>query len=116
MIQKLTILNPSTVVGFFNSKTFHVYTKKIKNNFCFTKNSIRFVQKKNSKLSGKKIFSFFTKPVFFLKKKDNSFVSFFKNQAIPLRKKKKIIGSFVIGPTPYCTKLIKFRNRFSKLV
>ncbi len=117
MIQKLTVCNTCVTSPIIKLKTFHLYTKlKEGRLFIFTKNSIKVSIKKENRLLGKKIFSFFSKSVFFFKKKDNSFVKFFKNSALPLKKKKKIAGSFIIGPVLSDSNYLKIKNKFLKLI
>ena len=114
MIQKLTLLNVCSTTRFIKLKTFHVYKKgKVDNSFIFTKNSIKSTLKKDYSLLGKKTFSLFLKPKFFLKKTDGSFIGFLKNQTLPMKKKRRILGGFVIGPCFYKTGFLKIKNKFA---
>jgi hypothetical protein len=117
MIQKLSLLKSCTTSPLINIKTFHVYSKrKIIGSFCFTKNSVKLVSKKSYGMIGKKIFSIFSKQSFFFKKKDSSLVSYKNNQSVPLKKKKKIIGGFVLGFSTYNNFFLKNRCKFVKLL
>jgi hypothetical protein len=115
MIQKLTVLNPSTSCSILKIKTFHVYSKKRSLKvFGFTKNSVKLANKKNPNIIGKKIFSFFCKQTFFSRKNDSSFFCFLSNNSVFIKKKKKIIGSFFLGFISKNCKYLKFKNKFAK--
>ncbi len=117
MIQKKTILGSCTASNILKIKTFHLYSKrKTAKLFSFTKNSIKTASKKNEKLVGKKIFSFFCKSTFFFKKKDGCFFFLKKNDSVLLKKKKKLLGGFCYGFANNNTRFFKFKNRFQKIL
>ncbi len=117
MIQKQTVLNSCTSSPILKVKTFHLYSKnQTVKVFSYTKNSVKLSLKKNTKLLGKKVFSFFCKQSFFYQKVDKSSDFFLKNQSVLLKKKKKIIGFFVVGSSLNNNKFLKLKNKFSKQI
>lgn len=117
MIQKKSILFSCTSYPALKIKTFHIFSKKKTIRvFFFTKNSIKSSLKKNQRLLGKKIFSFFSRQTASFRKKDNSLLFFFKNESLILKKKNKILGNFVLGPCLYDNFFLKKKNIFSKKI
>lgn len=117
MIQKQTVLKPCSTTPILKVKVFHIYSKRSHVAVSeFTKNSIKMALKKNSKVIGKKIFSVFIKQRSVFKKKDASSIFFLENQAVLYKKKKKLIGGFMVGPCSYNISFLKIKSKFSKLI
>lgn len=116
MIQKNSILKPIDNCGVLKSNVFHVYKnlKRIALTGDFLKTSAREVKPESIIKKKSKHISILIKTVYKNKKLDGSFVKFFKNGLVILKKRLTPKGSNLKGPASRNLKRKKFISSFSK--
>ena len=119
MVFKQTCIHIIDNSGFIKSKIFHVYG--LKKSLCLNKpgfvyGSIREVYKKLQKSIGKKKRIFITTTVKNKKRNDGTFINFFKNSGLPIKKRTSVVGSLVKGPFINTIKRRKLRSSFNQII
>jgi len=119
LIQKSTILGTSDITGVITVNCFNIYQKKKKNIGVFgslikiSTREVLFKYKKFRKKKSKAIVILlkykFTKP-------DGSFVKFYKNTCVLLKRRIVPTANFVIGCCPYNLRRKKFLTSFKVVI
>lgn len=119
LIQKSTILNTSDITGVLTVNCFHIYQKKKKNIGSFgslIKISTREVLFKYKKLRKKKSKAIVILLKYKFTKPDGSFIKFYKNTCVLLKRRIVPTATFVIGCCPYNLRRKKFLTSFKVII
>lgn len=117
MIFKLTRLNIVDSSGYLLCRAFHIYNKK---NFVFS-NGFIYASIRDTYISlqhhiGKKKRMFVLHSCKSKNSLDGTNIRFFKNDALPLKKRTSVLGRFTKGTIRYTYKRKKFVTSFSKII
>lgn len=119
MIQKYSILKPADNCGVLKSNVFHLYKGSqgrlaYVNNF--VKTSSKLVIPENPIKKKSKIIGIIIRTKFKNKRIDGSFISFFRNAVVLLKKRLTPKGALLKGPVSRNIRKKKFLSSFSKTI
>ena len=119
MIQKNSVLKPADSCGVFKVKVFHVY-KGSQGNIAFSgdfvKSSAKIVKPENPIKKKSKHRCIITKTIYKNIRVDGSFIKFYKNSLILLKKRLTPKGKTLRGPISRNIRRKKFLSSFSRSI
>lgn len=119
MLQKSSVLIPADKCGVLTTKIFHVYKgsfKKIAKVGDFTKVSVKSTKPSHWKLKKSKHKAILVRLKKESLRKDGTWVKFFINEGVVLKKRTTPLGQEVYGPCTYDIRRRRFLKSFSGII